>query len=194
MGVLARVVEGFGLACLLLLRPLTGGLLNVEGEFDREEVGLELVGLASLLLMETGSLELAAVDACETEGAAASAATAVAVAVAAASAAIVVVAVGVAAGAGDLWIKGRMGFDAERSLRDRACVLGALPRDMWRSLYQLDGDAGSASRSEKLRWRPTRPCTLDSEVLRGRRLSMPKPAATASCWPGGISPKSRPGN
>lgn len=99
VGVFARVVEGFvfALACLLLLRPLAGGLLNVEGEFDREEVGLESLGLANLLLMDTGSLELAPADACEADGAVASAATAVAVAVAAASAAIVVVGV-----AGDL--------------------------------------------------------------------------------------------
>lgn len=105
VGVFARVVEGFGLACLLLLRPLTGGLLKVDGEFDREEAGLELelVGLASLLLMETGSLELAPADACVAEWAVASAAaTAVAVTVAAASAAVVVVAVDVAAGGGDL--------------------------------------------------------------------------------------------
>lgn len=104
VGVFARVVEGFGLACLLLLRPLTGGLLKVEGEFDREEAGLEGLGLASLLLMETGSLELALADACVAEWAVASAAaTAVAVTVAAASAAVVVVvAVDVAAGGGDL--------------------------------------------------------------------------------------------
>jgi hypothetical protein len=84
---------------------LTGGLLKVDGEFDREEAGLELelVGLASLLLMETGSLELAPADACVAEWAVASAAaTAVAVTVAAASAAVVVVPVDVAAGGGDL--------------------------------------------------------------------------------------------
>lgn len=91
VGVFARLVGGFALACLLLLRTLVGGLLSVEGEFDREEVGLESLGVANLLLMDTGSLELAPVGVCEAGGAAASAATAVAVAVAAASAAIVVV-------------------------------------------------------------------------------------------------------
>lgn len=203
VGVFARVVEAIDLACLLLLRPLTGGLRSAEGEADREEVGLELVGLASLLLMETGSLELADADACETEGvaAAASAATAVAVTVAAARAvtvgdfALVFVDADVDAGVGDLGLKVvTMGFSAERSLRDRAWVFGVLPRDMWRSLYQLDGDAGSASRSERLRWRPTRPCTLDSDVRRGRMVSMPKPGAATSSWPGGISPNRRPGN
>lgn len=92
VGVFARVVVGFALACLLLLRTLAGGLLSVEGEFDREEVGLESLGVANLLLIDTGNLELAPVGVCEAGGAAASAAaTAVAVAVAAASAAIVVV-------------------------------------------------------------------------------------------------------
>lgn len=93
VGVFARVVVGFALACLLLLRALTGGLLSVEGEFDREEAGLESLGVANLLLIDTGNLELAPVGVCEACGAAAAsaAATAVAVAVAAASAAIVVV-------------------------------------------------------------------------------------------------------
>lgn len=92
VGVFARVVVGFALACLLLLRTLAGGLLSVDGEFDREEVGLESLGVANLLLIDTGNLELAPVGVCEAGGAAASAAaTAVAVAVAAASAAIVVV-------------------------------------------------------------------------------------------------------
>lgn len=92
VGVFARVVVGFALACLLLLRTLAGGLLSVEGEFDREEAGLESLGVANLLLIDTGNLELAPVGVCEAGGAAASAAaTAVAVAVAAASAAIVVV-------------------------------------------------------------------------------------------------------
>lgn len=160
VGVFARFVGAIGLACLLLLRPLAGSLRSAEGEADREEVGLELVGLASLLLMETGSLELAAADACETEGvaAAAPAATAVAVTVAAAKAAtvgdfaLVFADADADAGVGDLGCKVvRMGFSAERSLRDRAWVFGVLPRDMWTSLYQLDGDAGSASRSERLR-------------------------------------------
>lgn len=92
VGVFARVVVGFALACLLLLRTLAGGLLSVDGEFDREEVGLESLGVANLLLIDTGNLEPAPVGVCEAGGAAASAAaTAVAVAVAAASAAIVVV-------------------------------------------------------------------------------------------------------
>lgn len=162
VGVFARVEGAIGLACLLPLRPLTGSLRSAEGEADRDEVGLELVGLASLLLMETGSLELAAADACETEGVAdaapAPAATAVAVTVAAAKAvtvgdfALVFVDADADAGVGDLGFRVvRMGFSAERSLRDRAWVFGVLPRDMWRSLYQLDGDAGSASRSERLR-------------------------------------------
>lgn len=112
VGVFARVVGGFALACLLLLRTLVGGLRSVEGEFDREEVGLESLGVASLLLIETGNLELAPVDAFGGGGAASAAATAVAVAVAAASAAIVVV-----GDAGDLWcINGSMDI----SLRDRA--------------------------------------------------------------------------
>lgn len=115
VGVFARVVGGFALACLLLLRTFVGGLRSVEGEFDREEVGLESLGVANLLLIETGNLELAPAGVWEAGGggaAASAAATAVAVAVAAASAAIFVV-----GDAGDLWcINGSMDI----SLRDRA--------------------------------------------------------------------------
>jgi hypothetical protein len=137
--------------------PFTCGRLTVDGEFERVDDGLSDVGGLFSFRTETGSFEF--VTGWPT---------------------------------GECWVgpvstsctKNIDVFSFATSLRDRVCCFATAPswvRDPspWSGMsrYQLLGDGGSRSASEKLRLWLLEMRRLDSEVLLCRAPSMPCPRA-----------------